>query len=83
MAVVSKSDLGPSVSPAWVLLGIPAGLLATFDPDGSGVWRAIAWVAVGLWRLPHVATVVGWVAVVLGVVGVVLLGAWVWRRWGR
>lgn len=78
---MSSPDGSVSVSPLWVLLGIPAGLLATtFDPNGAGVWWLISHLAVWVWRLPYVAAVVSTLAGIALLVGVGVVGFRMWRR---
>lgn len=80
VAGVSSSDGSVSVSPLWVLLGIPAGLLATFDPNGAGVWWLVSHLAVWVWGWPYVAPVVSTLAGIALVAGVGVVGFRMWRR---
>jgi hypothetical protein len=80
VAAVSSSDGSSSVSPLWVLLGIPAGLLAAFDPNGAGVWWAVSHLAVWVWGWPYVAAVVSTLAGLAVLVGAGVVGFRMWRR---
>lgn len=77
---MSSSDGSVSVSPLWALLGIPAGLLATFDPNGAGVWWAISHLALWVWRLPYVAVVVSTLAALALLAGGAVVGVRMWKR---